>query len=77
MGPSVMKITVHVKPNARRQSITIREDGVYEVHVSVPPIEGKANEMLIELLAKHFRRPKKAIEILRGKHGRHKIVEIL
>ena len=71
-----MKITVHVKPNARQEAVTVREDGVYVVQVSVPPIEGKANERLIEVLSKHFRRPKRAIQILKGAHGRHKIVEI-
>jgi uncharacterized protein len=72
-----MKISVHIKPNARQESVTVREDGVYVVQVSAPPIEGMANERLIEILSRHFHRPKRAIEILRGTHGRHKIVEIL
>ena len=71
-----MKITVHVKPNARQEAVTVGEDGVYDVQVSVPPIEGKANERLIEVLSKHFHRPKRAIRILKGVRGRHKIVEI-
>ena len=71
-----MKITVYVKPNARLETVTVREDGVYVVQVSVPPIEGKANERLIEVLSRHFHRPKRAIQILRGTHGRHKVVEI-
>jgi uncharacterized protein (TIGR00251 family) len=76
MAHNSMKITVQVKPNARKETVTVREDGVYVVQVSAPPIEGKANERLIEVLSKHFHRPKRAIEILRGMHGRHKIVEI-
>jgi uncharacterized protein (TIGR00251 family) len=71
-----MKITVHVKPNARQETVTVREDGIYVVQVSVPPVEGKANERLVDVLSKHFHRPKRAIQILRGTHGRHKIVEI-
>jgi uncharacterized protein (TIGR00251 family) len=71
-----MKITVHVKPNSRREAVTVREDGVYVVQVSVPPVEGKANERLVEVLSKHFQRPKRAIQILKGTRGRHKIVEI-
>lgn len=72
-----MKITVHVKPGSRREAVTVREDGVYVVQVSVPPVEGKANERLIEVLSTHFHRPKGAVQILRGTRGRHKIVEIL
>jgi uncharacterized protein len=71
-----MKITVQVKPNARRDEVLIREDGVYVVKVSVPPIEGRANERLIEILAAYFKKPKRSIDILAGAHGKHKIVEI-
>ena len=71
-----MKITVMVKPNARKDEVVVREDGVYVVKVSVPPIEGRANERLIEVLAEHFKKPKRAIEIRVGTRGKHKIVEI-
>ena len=71
-----MKITVHVKPNARHEAVTLREDGVYVVQVAVPPIEGRANERLIEVLSHHFKRPRRAIQILKGARGRHKTVEI-
>ena len=71
-----MKITVQVKPNARKDEVLVREDGVYVVKVSVPPIEGRANERLIEILAAHFKKPKRSIDILVGARGKHKIVEI-
>jgi len=71
-----MRITVHVKPNARQETVAVREDGVYIVKVSVPPVEGKANERLVEVLSRHFGRPRSAIQILKGTHGRHKIIEI-
>jgi uncharacterized protein (TIGR00251 family) len=71
-----MKISVQVKPNSRKECVTVREDGVYVVHVSVPPVEGKANKRLVEVLARHFCRPKSGVQILRGTSGRHKIVEI-
>ena len=71
-----MKITVQVKPNSRNDEVVVRDDGVFVVKVSVPPIEGRANERLIEVLAKHFKKPKRSIEILIGARGKHKIVEI-
>jgi uncharacterized protein len=71
-----MKITVQVKPNARKEEVTLREDGVYVVKVAVPPIEGRANERLVEILAEHFKKPKRSIEIVVGSRGKHKIVEI-
>ena len=71
-----MKITVQVKSNARKDEVVVRDDGVFVVKVSVPPIEGRANERLIEVLAKHFKKPRRSIEILVGARGKHKIVEI-
>jgi hypothetical protein len=71
-----MKISVQVKPNARKDAVTLREDGVYLVQVTVPPVEGRANERLVEVLAAHFGRPKRVVQILKGSRGRHKIVDI-
>ena len=71
-----MRITVHVKPSSRRDQVTIGKDGVYIVRVAVPPIEGRANRRLIELLAEHFGRPKSSIQIVTGLNSKHKMVEI-
>jgi uncharacterized protein (TIGR00251 family) len=72
-----MKITVQVKPNARFNEVRKREDGSYLVKVSAPPIEGRANEKLIEVLSAYFGKPKRNIQILSGGRGKHKIIEIL
>jgi uncharacterized protein (TIGR00251 family) len=71
-----MKIRVHVKPNARLNEVKLREDGVYVVRIAAPPVEGRANEKLIEVLAEHFKTPRRNVEIVAGGRGRHKIVEI-
>ena len=72
-----MKITVRVKPNSRKDEVFAQEDGSFLVAVAVPPIEGRANVRLVEVLSKHFRKPKRSIQILSGLRGRQKIVEIL
>jgi uncharacterized protein (TIGR00251 family) len=77
MGNKFMKITVQVKPNARKNEVQLRDNGTYLVKVSVPPIEGRANEKLIEVLSAHFGKPKRCFEIVSGTRGKHKIVEIL
>ena len=71
-----MKITVRVKPNARKNAVEKLDEKTFLVHVNVPPVEGKANEKVIELLADYFGTPKRAITILRGATGRSKLVEI-
>ncbi|HEY6953122.1 MAG TPA: DUF167 domain-containing protein [Bacteroidota bacterium] len=72
-----MKINVRVKPNSRKAEVVLQDDGSYLVCVTVPPVEGKANKQVVELLAEHFNRPKSRISILRGANGRFKSIEVL
>ena len=67
-----MKITVLVKPNAKKESVTV-SDGVYVVRVNAPPVEGAANERVIELLAEHLDRPKSSIQLVHGHRSRRKV----
>jgi uncharacterized protein YggU (UPF0235/DUF167 family) len=41
-----------------------------------PAVENRANEALVALLADLLKRPKSAVRILSGEHGRNKRVEI-
>jgi len=71
-----MKISVKVKPNAHKNEVKQIDTNNFVVSVTAPPVEGKANEKLIEVLAEHFGKPKRSIMILHGGTGRIKIVEI-
>ena len=71
-----MKFTIRVKPNARKNEVRLLEGNTYLVSVTAPPVEGKANEKVIEVLAEYFGKPKRAISILRGENARVKVVEI-
>lgn len=71
-----MKFTLRVKPNAKHEKVEAQPDGSLKVHVNAPPQEGRANERVVELLARHFKVPKSCISVVRGASGRRKIVEI-
>ncbi len=71
-----MKISVRVKPNARKNQVSLEADGSYFVTVAAPAVGGKANERLVEVLAEHFNKRKREITIVGGSKGRHKTVEI-
>lgn len=71
-----MKISVIVKPNSKREGVAASGEGTYTVRVAARPVEGRANERVVELLAGHFGVPKGRVTILRGAAGRKKIVEI-
>ena len=72
-----MKISVTVKPNSKKEGVVPAGEGAYTVRVAAPPVEGKANARVIELLAEHFGVPKSRVSIVRGEGGKKKIVEIL
>lgn len=72
-----MKVQVIVIPKSSRNSIIAQADGTLKVYLTVPPIDGKANEAAIALLSKHFRIRKSAIRIVRGMRSRNKTIEII
>jgi hypothetical protein len=71
-----MKISVTVKPKAKKESVELQADGSYLVRVNAPPTEGRANERVIELLAQALDKPKSRIELISGHRGKKKIFEI-
>ena len=71
-----MRITVSVKTNARKNVVEKLAESSYRVSVTAPPVDGKANEKIIELLARHFGKPKRCVRILRGESSKQKVIEI-
>lgn len=71
-----MIIAIVVKPNAKKEQIEEQPDGSYRVSVNASPIEGKANDAVIRILADHFSVPKSAVHVMRGAHGKRKWVEV-
>jgi uncharacterized protein (TIGR00251 family) len=67
---------VKVKPNAKKQAIEELPDGSLTVHLKSPPVEGKANKELIQLLAEKFEVPKSQIRIKSGLSSKTKLIEI-
>lgn len=67
---------VRVKPRARVSSLVQTPDGTWEARLKSPPVDGKANEELVALVAEHFRCRKAAVSIKSGASGRVKLVKI-
>ena len=51
-------------------------DGTLKIKLTAAPVEGEANESLINILGKHFNVARNQIKIKSGRSGRNKIVEI-
>jgi len=69
-------IQVRVKPNARASVLEEKEDGTWLAQIKSPPVDGRANEELIALVAKHFGCRKSAVSIKAGASGRLKLLQI-
>jgi uncharacterized protein (TIGR00251 family) len=69
-------LTVRVTPRAGRTAIAGVRDDVLLVKLAAAPVEGAANESLVELLAKAFGLPKRAVRVVSGERSRNKRVEL-
>jgi len=68
-------LNIRVIPNARQNRV-LDEEGQLKVHITAPPVGGKANKALIELLADYCKVKKSSIKIVKGEKSRDKVVEI-
>lgn len=77
-GKGGAAITVRVTPRSARNEVSeILADGTVKIRLTAAPVDGKANETLIEFLAKVLDVNKSNIEIVAGMTGREKLVTIL
>lgn len=71
-----MKVSVKVVAQSRKELVEVVSEENLRVRVNALPIEGKANERVIELLAEHFKTSKSKIILLRGHKSKLKVFEI-
>ena len=71
-----MIIQVKVNPRAKVSSLEQLADGTWVARLKSPPVDGKANAELVELVAKHFHCRKADVSIKSGASGRIKMVEV-
>lgn len=72
-----MKIVVRAKPNARATKVVKISDTHFEVSVTAPAQEGKANKAIERALAEYFHVKNYEVEIVSGHLGKLKVVEII
>lgn len=70
------ELYIQVKPGSSREQVEQLEDGTWMVKLKAKPVDGAANNALIELLSRTFDVPKSHISIARGETSRFKKVII-
>jgi len=73
---SLVTLRVKVKPNARASSLQQEADGSWLARLKSPPVDGKANEELVALVAEHFNCRKAAVLIKAGASSRTKVLKV-
>lgn len=71
-----MKIQVVVHPNTKSRRVEKDLLGNLHVYVNQPPIEGRANKVVVEMLAEYFGKRKSSVRIVGGERAKVKLIEI-
>lgn len=71
-----MLLRIKVKPGSRKDEITREADGTLKVKVKAPPVEGKANQYLLEYLGSVLGLAKSKVVLLKGESSQFKTLDI-
>lgn len=74
MSPVVLR--VRVIPRARANALSTDGSGGLRARLTAPPVEGAANRALIDLVARALRVKRGDLELVRGEHGRDKLLAV-
>ncbi|HYU54157.1 MAG TPA: DUF167 domain-containing protein [Gemmatimonadaceae bacterium] len=70
-----IRFSVHLQPRASKNEIAGLHGGSLKVRVTAPPVEGLANEALIDFLSQSLDIPRRSVCIVSGLSSRNKVVE--
>ena len=71
-----VRVPVRVQPRSSRSDIAGVHGGALKVRLTAPPVDGAANEALVDLLAATIGIPRRDVKIVSGLTSRSKIVEL-
>ena len=69
-------LAIRVIPRARKHEIAGTREGALLVRLAAPPVEGAANDALMEWLADRLGVPRRAVRIVSGVRSRTKRVAV-
>jgi uncharacterized protein (TIGR00251 family) len=71
-------LAVRLTPRASKNEIVeILSDGTVKVHVTAPPVEGQANEALLQFLGQVLGVPRSRLDVVAGATGRDKLISVI
>lgn len=71
-------ISVKVVPRAKKNEVAgVMEDGSVRIRLTAPPVEGAANQALVEFLSQLLQIHKNQIEIVAGASSERKLISLV
>ena len=68
--------TVKIHPRARKNAVTGKIGDALKISLTAPPVEGRANQALMEFLAEFLNVPRSSIKIVAGQNSRSKVISV-
>jgi uncharacterized protein (TIGR00251 family) len=72
----VVRLSIHVQPGAKRSAVLGVYGDALKVAISAPPVEGKANEAVGDLIAALLGVPSRAVNVVAGHSSRRKVLSV-
>ena len=73
----IIEFTVQAKPAARVEKIFVNVEGNLAIQTRAKPVDGEANQAIIESVSDLVGVPKYQVEILRGDKSKNKKIKLL
>ena len=75
-GAGGVRLRIRVMPRSSRSKIDGIRNGCVVVRVTAPPVEGAANDAVLDLLATTLRLPRRALNLVLGETSREKTIVV-
>lgn len=70
-----MILNIKVIPGAKKNLLK-EESAWIKVYLTAPPVDGKANDALVEFLAEHYGVRRSQLQIIKGLKSRNKVINM-
>ena len=74
VSPGSVTFCVQVQPRASRDAIEGEHGDALKIRLTAPPVDDRANQALVQLLAERLNVPRAAVRIVAGEKSRRKRV---
>ena len=71
-----VELAVLVQPRASRSRVVGEHAGLLKIQLAAPPVDGAANDALVELLSEVLGVPRRAVRLVAGETSRRKRVRV-